>query len=328
MPGEQHPSCCAKRTGQLPAETYRQENRRTLDILAGVLEVGHELAAAVDLQGSQRERQRVDQVHQEAPGIAGGCARVDPRHHEPRHGTDRSELLERLPVGGAGHVVHLHQFAALAGPGAVLPAPCPFGEAAPSPGLHAAFAEGRGADRAGPERALEDPPDRGHAQLPALACQHGLDARLAHERVLAAHVQDCLDVPRLPGALPHAAGTRRLRRQPALAAGGQRDLPPVQRAPADPDMRQRTRLVAAGVPQTAIRAQCPIPLRRLRRHVFVNLEAAIRSDAHGLHVHGSGLHSSGFGCSLEATRSGAAVGVQPPRRRTPWSPLRCQMCLS
>ena len=166
---------------------------------------------------------------------------------------DRSELLERLPVGGVGHVVHLHQFAALAGLGTVLPAARPFGEAAPSPGLHAAFAEGRGADRAGPERALDDPPDRGHAQLPALACQHGLDARLAHERVLATHVQDCLDVPRLPGALPHAAGTRRLRRQPALAAGGQRGLPPVQRAPADPDMRQRTRLVAAGVPQTAIR---------------------------------------------------------------------------
>ena len=58
-----------------------------------------------------------------------------------------------------------------------------------------------------------------------------------------------------------------------------RGLPPVQHAASDADMGKRSRLVATGVPQSPVRLRCPVPLRRFGRHVFVNLEAAIRSDA-------------------------------------------------
>ena len=69
-------------------------------------------------------------------------------------------------------------------------------------------------------------------------------------------------------------------------APAHRPATPARAARAGPLRRQRARLVAAEVSQPTIRPQCPIPLRRLRRHMFVNLDAAVRSDAHGLHVHG------------------------------------------
>ncbi len=40
--------------------------QRDAERLAGVLEVGHELAATIDLDGAQGERQGADEIHQEA----------------------------------------------------------------------------------------------------------------------------------------------------------------------------------------------------------------------------------------------------------------------
>ena len=123
----------------------------------------HDLAAAVDARCRQRAgwtaagtAGRRPDPSGSVPGFspqrsARGGPREDPRHHEPRHGAD----------GAVGHVVHLHQFAGPGGLGAVPPASRPLGEAAPPLGLHVAFAEGRRAVPAGPERALDDPPTVG-----------------------------------------------------------------------------------------------------------------------------------------------------------------------
>ncbi len=48
------------------------------ELLAGLLEVGHELAAAVDLDGRQRERQGADEIHEEASGVPRGGPRASP----------------------------------------------------------------------------------------------------------------------------------------------------------------------------------------------------------------------------------------------------------
>ena len=69
----------------------RQDAQGDVEFGAGVLEGGHELAAAVDLHGDQGEGQFAEDVEQEAPGVAGGGPRVDPGRHELR---DRA--------GGAG----------------------------------------------------------------------------------------------------------------------------------------------------------------------------------------------------------------------------------
>ena len=306
----------------------RQDMQWDALFLAGILERGHELAAAVDLHGQQRERQCAEEVHQEAFGIAGGGARVDPRHHELRDRADGPELLQRLPAIGVGHVVDLHEFPRPAGLGAVLPPRRPLREAAPPLGLDASLAERRGADRAGRQGAFDDPPDRRHAQVSPLARQHGVDARLAHERVLAAHVHHRLDVPGLVRPLTDTVRTGRLRRQSALAARGQRGLPPVPRPAADPELVQRASLAALRSAQLLVRLQRPVALGRLLGHVFVRRDTAVRSHSHGLYVHGSGLLPVGLRL-LEATRSGAGDGLVPcPASPSRSWPIPCQMCLS
>ena len=52
----------------------RQDFERDAQGLAGTLEVGHELAAAVDPDGGDGERHGLDHGEREAPGVAGGGA--------------------------------------------------------------------------------------------------------------------------------------------------------------------------------------------------------------------------------------------------------------
>ena len=52
-------------------------------VLAGLLEVGHELAAAVDLDGGDREGHDLGHGREEALGVAGGGLGEGPCGHVP-----------------------------------------------------------------------------------------------------------------------------------------------------------------------------------------------------------------------------------------------------
>ena len=75
----------------------------------------------------------------------------------------------------------------------------------------------------------------------------------------------------------------------ALAAGGQRGLPPVQRAAADAQLLQRGLLAASAVDQAVVGLQRPVALGGRLGHALVHGDAVVRSRPHGLDVHGSGL---------------------------------------
>ena len=91
--------------------------------------------------------------------------------------------------------------------------------------------------------------------------------------------------------------------------------PPIQRAPADPELLQRAALVAARRPKPVVRLERPVPPRGHRRHVFVHLEAAydlIRMDSMFM---GRVSFPSGF-----AFTGGYPIrcrgGIRQPRRRS------------
>ena len=254
--------------------------------------MAHELAAAVDLDGQQGRGEGFDNVVEEAPGVEGGGAGEDAGDHEAADGADGAELLDGLPVPGEGHVVDLDELAGAPGPGAVLPALRPAVELAAAPGLEAALADAGAGHAAVGDGAREDAPDGGHAQAPALAFEHALDRRLAHERVLAAQVHDGLRVARPVRRAADAARAGGLRLEAALAARGQRGLPPEHGAAADADLLQGGLLGAAGGAQRLEAADGQQASAGLLRQLgVVDLEAAVRSRPHGLDVHGSGSFS-------------------------------------
>ena len=232
--------------------------------------MAHELAAAVDLDGEHGRGEGLDDGVEEAPGVEGGGA-------------------------GEGHVVDLDELAGAIGLVAVLPAPRPAVEPAAAPGLDPAFADAGEGHDAGGDGAREDAPDGGHAQAQALAFEHALDRRLAHERMLAAQIQDGLHVARLARPAPNAARAGGLRRQAALAARGQRGLPPIHRPAADADLPRGGLFRAAGCAQFVVPADRRQALAGLGRQAgVVDLEIAVRSRPHRFDLHGSGLHSVGF----------------------------------
>ncbi len=101
----------------------RQHEQFDAAALAGGLELGHELAAAVDLHRLDIERRLADQVVQERRGAGGGGARVGAHVAKLR---DRAYGLEFLDaeagLDGDAHVVDLHHLAGLSPAGAVAPA--------------------------------------------------------------------------------------------------------------------------------------------------------------------------------------------------------------
>ena len=257
--------------------------------------MAHELAAAVDLDGLQGHGEGFDDVVEEAPGVEGGGAGEDAGDHEAAERADGAELLDGSAVAGEGHVVDLDELAGVPGPGAVLPALRPAVELAAAPGLEAALAGAGAGHAAAGDGAREDASDGGDAQAQALAFEHALDGRLAHERMLAAQVHDGLHVARLVRPAADVARAGGLRRKAALAARGQRGLPPEHGAAADADLLQGGLLGAAGGAQLLEAPDGQQAFAGRRRQLgAVHLEAAVRSRPHGLDVHGSGSPSVGL----------------------------------
>ena len=112
----------------------------------------------------------------------------------------RRNLLDGMAVAAAGNVGPraLKCVDELAGGPflvAVAPAPRPGAvEGAASPGLDPALAEGGGPDPTVRDGLAEDAPDGGDGQSDAGSVEHGLEAELAHERVLVAQLEHGLGV--------------------------------------------------------------------------------------------------------------------------------------
>ena len=66
----------------------RQDVELDAEPLAGVLELGHELAAAIDLDGLHRHGQGIDDGVEEALGVEGGGAGEDAGDHEAAERAD------------------------------------------------------------------------------------------------------------------------------------------------------------------------------------------------------------------------------------------------
>ena len=78
----------------------RQDEQREAECLAGLLELGPELGAAVDLDGMEGEGQVLDHGLQETLGVTGGGAGIDTGHHVLADRGDGPELLEMGAVEG------------------------------------------------------------------------------------------------------------------------------------------------------------------------------------------------------------------------------------
>ena len=186
----------------------RQDVERDALLLAGGLELGHELRAAVDLDGGELEGQLGDELVEEAGGGGGGGAMRGHGDAPAREPVDGGELLDALAAGEAQRQrVDLHR---LAGPGGL--------EGAAQPPRPAAPRLRRGAGRPPEQRHGHDPPEPhqmgedaayggvGHGE--ALRPQDRPELALAPDRVVGAqplHRRDQRRRPAPPARTPRSA---------------------------------------------------------------------------------------------------------------------------
>ncbi len=171
----------------------RQHEQGDAAPLAGGLELGHELAAAVDLHRLDIERRLADQMVQELRGAGGGGARVGAHIAKLRDRAHRLEFLDaEAGLDGDAQVVDLDHLAGLSAAVAVAPAAGVAVELAPPLGFHAPAVERDGLGPAGADQAGDHASGGGGAgREAALARQHGADLgappqrealpRLAHQ---------------------------------------------------------------------------------------------------------------------------------------------------
>ena len=94
--------------------SWREDEEWELEVAACGFELGHELGAAVDLDGLD-PGVLGEQRFEESAGVAGGGAGEDEAEHELGGRADGAELLGGLSVAGDGHVVDLDEFAGRGG---------------------------------------------------------------------------------------------------------------------------------------------------------------------------------------------------------------------
>ena len=258
--------------------SWREDEKWELEVSACGFELGHELGAAVDLDGLD-PGVLGEQRFEESAGVAGGGAGEDEAEHELGGRADGAELLGGLSVAGDGHVVDLDE---LAGRGGAHAGGKARGVAAGE--VAAPLRRGPSAEeRAGayvPERdaLLEDPADGGLGQEDAVSGEHDAQPRLAHEGVFPALVPDSP----LLGARPFASAGRArpaaLRGQPGESAFPPAPLPTVQGRPGPADGLE------GGGLRAALGAE---PVERVRGRGLVDLDGAVGEVSLGIELHGS-----------------------------------------
>ncbi len=263
----------------------RQHEQFDAAALAGGLELGHELAAAVDLHRLDIERRLADQVVQERRGAGGGGARVGAHVAKLR---DRAYGLEFLDaeagLDGDAHVVDLHHLAGLSPAVAVAPAAGVAVELAPPLGLCSPVVERGGLGPAGADQAGDHAPGGGLAGREAvLARQHGADLGAPPKRKA---------LPRLAHLVQAAAAAG----QGADALLAQAPLPAVERGPGAADRLQGGRFGRALAAKLVEQREIVEALGGLRRKFVADRVEAIKFAVRTFDLHGaiSRLSAAGF----------------------------------
>ncbi len=155
----------------------RQREQFDAAPLAGGLELGRELAAAVDLHRLEVERRLADQVVEQLRGAGGGGARVGAHAAKLRDRAYGLGLLDReAGLDGDARMVDLHHLAGLSPAVAAAPALGVAVELAPPLGLCSPAVERDRLGLAFPHQAGDHAPGGGLAgREAALARQHGAD---------------------------------------------------------------------------------------------------------------------------------------------------------
>ncbi len=228
----------AGRVGALDAAVIfgasgRQHEQFDAAPLAGGLELGRGLAAAIDLHRLDIERRLADQVVKESCGAGGGGARIGAHVAKLRDRAYGLELLDaEAGVDGDAHVVDLHHLAGLSPAGAVAPALGVAVELAPPLGLCSPVVERDGLGPAGADQAGDHAPGGGGAGREAvLARQHGADLGAPPQRKALARLAHQLELGGGPLAPPHPMRAAAAVGQGADALLAQAPLPAIQRRP-------------------------------------------------------------------------------------------------
>ncbi len=211
----------------------RQHEQFDAAPLAGGLELGHGLAAAVDLHRLNVEGRPADQIVEERRGAGGGGARVGAHAAKLRDRADGLELLDReAGLDGDARVVDLHHLAGLSPAVAVAPASGVAVELAPPLGFHAPVMERDGLGPAGADQAGDHASGGGGAgREAALARRHGADLGAPPKRKALPRLAHQLELGGGPLALPPCSRRRRFQRysvaleQPAALSAARSEAP-------------------------------------------------------------------------------------------------------
>ncbi len=293
----------AGRVGALDAAVIfgasgRQHEQGDAAPLAGGLELGHELAAAVDLHRLDIERRLADQAVEECRGAGGGGARVGAHAAKLRYRAYGLGLLDaEAGLDGDAQVVDLDHLAGLSPAGAAAPAPGVAIELALPLGFHAPAVERDGLGPAGADQAGDHAPGGGLAGREAvLARQHGADLGAPPQRKALPRLAHQLELGGGPLALPHPARTAAAVGQGADALLAQAPLPAVERRPGAADRLQGGRFGYALEAKLVEQRETVEALGGLRRKFVADRVEAIKFAVRTFDLHGaiSRLSAVGF----------------------------------
>ena len=260
----------------------RQHEQGDAALLAGGLELGRGLAAAIDLHRLDIERRLADQMVQELRGAGGGGARIGA--HVAQLG-DRAHRLEFLDaeagLDGDARMVDLHHLAGLSPAVAVAPALGVAVELALPLGLCSPAVERDGLGPAGADQAGDHAPGGGGAgREAALARQHGADL----------------------GAPPKRKALARLAHQLELGGGplAQAPLPAIQRRPGAAGRFERSAFRGAFAAKLVVEPDQVEALGGLGRKFVADRVETIKFAVRMFDLHGaiSRLSAAGFSQAL------------------------------
>ncbi len=266
----------------------RQHEQGDAAAPAGGLELGHELAAAVDLHRLDIERRLADQVVEELRGAGCGGARIGAHAAKLRDRAYGLGLLDReAGVDGDARMFDLHHLAGLSPAGAVAPAAGVAVELAP-PGLCSPVVERDGLGPAGADQAGDHAPGGGGAgREAALARQHGADLGAPPQRKALARLAHQLELAVGPLAPPHPARTAAAVGQGADALLAQAPLPAIQRRPGAAGRFERGAFRGAFAAKLVVEPDQVEALGGLGRNGFADRIDAIKFAVRRFDLHGA-----------------------------------------
>ncbi len=235
----------------------RQHIQRDVEFLTGGFELGHELAAAIDLDRLDLERQLLLEILQKARGAK--CSGSGIGAHEAQSGgrTGGFELLDRKAgVDMHAHVIDLDHLSGCLGFVGVAPALCVTVEDARFFVSGATLVEGGRQDLSASDPFTEHATDGAFAQPDAvLACQNGADFGPPPERMSQTNLAYPFKVLRIPLPATHPARSAAARLKTARALLRKAFAPSVVAGPGPADGFKRGGFAAAFRSQLLVQVQ-------------------------------------------------------------------------